>query len=86
MLSAALAYNAVSIELSTVTNGTTTLTTGGSFDTSGIIVGMLITGTGIPSTTYVSSIESATSLTVSSSDQIIVVQLDLERGKYSSNP
>jgi len=67
MLSAALAYNTVSIDLSTVTNGTTTLTTGGSFDTSGIVVGMKITGTGIPSNTYVSSIQSATSLTMSNS-------------------
>ena len=66
MLSAALAYNAVSIELTTncTTNTTTTLTTTGDFDTSGIVIGMKVTGTNIPSNTYVSSIQSATSLTM----------------------
>lgn len=66
MLSAALAYNAVSIELTTncTTNATTTLATTGSFITSGIVAGMKVAGTNIASDTYVSSIQSATSLTM----------------------
>ncbi|MBI5126886.1 hypothetical protein HZA76_00305 [Candidatus Roizmanbacteria bacterium] len=66
MLSAALAYNAISINVTNCTssNGSPTLTTTGSFDTSGIVVGMKVTGTNIPANTYVSSIASATSLTM----------------------
>lgn len=69
MLSAALAYNAVSIELTTncTTNGTATLVTSGSYDTSGIVIGMKVTGTNISADTYVSSIQSATSLTMNKS-------------------
>lgn len=66
MLSAALAYNAVSIDVAscTTTISTATLTTTGNFDTSGIVVGMKVTGTGIPADTYVSAIASTTSLTM----------------------
>lgn len=66
MLSAALAYNAVSINVAscTTTSGSATLTTTGNFDTSGIVIGMKVTGTGIPADTFVSAIASATSLTL----------------------
>ena len=66
MKSAALAYNTVSPVLTSncTTNSTTTLVTAGNYLTSGIVKGMSISGTDIPAGTYVSSIESATSLTM----------------------
>lgn len=68
MKSAALAYNTVSPVLSSncgTTNNSPTLTTTGSFNTSGVVIGMSVSGTNIQANTVVSSIESATSLTMS---------------------
>jgi hypothetical protein len=48
------------------TNGTTTLTTTGNFNTAGVVAGMMVTGTDIPAGTYVVTVNSNTSLTMSS--------------------
>lgn len=66
MRSAALKYNTVTIPVTNcaTTIDTATITTSGSYIISGIVIGMLVTGTGIDSATYVSAIASATSLTI----------------------
>lgn len=57
--------DSATVDLTTTTSTDTTLTTSGSYTTSAIRVGDMISGTGLPAGTYVASIESATSLTMS---------------------
>lgn len=52
------------VALTTTTATNTTLTTSGSYVTSGVSPGDIVTGTGIPVGTFVASVESATSLTL----------------------
>lgn len=58
---------AISIGCTTVINSTTVTTSTGNFLTSGIVIGMKVTGTGIGTGTYVTDIVSATSLTINTS-------------------
>ena len=61
-----LTYNAISIPMGStnVTSSSKTITTGSNFNGSGIVPGMIITGTGISGSTYVSSVDSNTSATM----------------------
>lgn len=64
--SAALSFNTVSFTVAscTTTNASATVTTTNNFNTAGVVTGMLVTGTGIPASTYVSTVDSITQITL----------------------